>query len=116
MMSALGLHEPNMVPASDLVHQDEVLQIDFDRPSQLRGHAGEHARPALAGEMHASRTSSAVIRDGETTTASAMTPYVRSRTSSSASAAVAALWVAPNCNADFCLNSTGSTATIARRR
>ena len=41
-----------------------------------------------------------------------MTPYVKSRTMSCASAIVAALWVAPNCSADFCLKSTGSTATI----
>ena len=64
--------------------------------------------PPLRVSCTASRTSSGVINDGETTTASAMTPYVRPRTRSSASAAVAALWVAPNCNADFCLNSTGS--------
>ena len=68
--------------------------------------------PPLRVSRSASRTSSAAISDGETTTASAMTPCVRSRTRSWASATVEALCVAPNRSADFRLNSTGSTATI----
>src|SRR6478736_5946272 len=37
--------------AQRLVHQREVLQAEVDRPRRLRGHAGDHAVAALAGEL-----------------------------------------------------------------
>ena len=68
--------------------------------------------PPLRVRLSAACTSSPEIRDGETMTLSAMTPRVRSRTRSAASSVVETLCVAPNPSADFCLNSTGSTAMI----
>ncbi|CAM4314162.1 hypothetical protein MYBA111488_13045 [Mycobacterium basiliense] len=68
--------------------------------------------PPLRVIVRAAPTSAASIIAAETTTASAMTPRVNSRTNSLASAAVAAVWVAPKLGADVRLNSTGSTATM----
>src|SRR5277367_247978 len=48
----LGVAGPEYGARQRLVHQDEVLQVDLDRPGQLRGHPGEHAGPALAGQLH----------------------------------------------------------------
>ena len=58
-----------------LVHQDEVLQVDLDRRGSIVSVMPVSTQvPPLRVSCSASRTSSAVINDGETTTASAITP------------------------------------------
>lgn len=115
-MSAFGLHDPNIVPASVLFIRMKSCRLMLTERVSCDVMPVSTQVPPLRVSCTASRTSSAVIKDGETTTASAITPYVRPRTRSSASTTVAALWVAPNCNVDFCLKSTGSTATICAAR
>ncbi len=68
--------------------------------------------PPLRVRLKAACTSSWEMSEGDTTTLSAITPCVKSRSRSAASSVLETLWVAPNPRADFCLNSTGSTAMI----
>ena len=112
-MSAFGLHEPNMVPANVLfIRMKSCRSILTDRVNCEVIPVSTQV-PPLRVSCTASRTSSAVIKEGETTTRVGHHPVGqaahqvqrlgdRSRQ----------LWVAPNRSADFCLNSTGSTATI----
>ena len=68
--------------------------------------------PPLRVSANAFPTSGASISEGETMTESAITPRVSSRTTSIASAGVDVARLAPKLRADFCLYSTGSTATM----
>lgn len=106
------MHEPNTVPtrflfqrmnSCRLIAMELVVCLVIPVSTQV---------PPFRVRLSAACTSSLVISDGATMTLSAMTPPVRSRTRSAASSVDEALCVAPNPNADFCLNSTGSTATI----
>ncbi|AJK78999.1 hypothetical protein PICSAR240_00630 [Mycobacterium avium subsp. paratuberculosis] len=73
-MSALGLHEPKMVPASVLfIRMKSCSSMLTDRVNCDVMPVSTQV-PPLRVSFSASRTSSAVINDGETTTASAITP------------------------------------------
>ncbi|OBH09274.1 hypothetical protein A9X03_04565 [Mycobacterium sp. E1715] len=99
-MSLLGLHDPNTVP-----HNVLFIRMKSCRASAIELVAGAGSPvstqvPPLRVSASAAATSESPIMAGDTTTASAITPRVRSRTSSSASVAVAAVWVAPNLAAE----------------
>ncbi|OBB68551.1 hypothetical protein A5758_08770 [Mycobacterium sp. 852014-50255_SCH5639931] len=111
-MSLLGLHEPNTVP-----HNVLFIRMKSCRATAIEAVAGAGSPvsthvPPLRVSASAVPTSASPIMVGETTTASAITPRVRSRTSASASVAVAATWVAPKVIAEVRLKSLTSTAMI----
>ncbi|ORV62794.1 hypothetical protein AWC03_06580 [Mycobacterium europaeum] len=111
-MSLLGLHDPKTVPHSVLFIRMKSCSATATEPNPGDGSPVSTQVPPLRVSASAAPTSASPIMAGETTTASAITPRVRSRTSSSASEAVAAVWVAPNATAEVRLKSLTSTATI----
>ncbi|OBH32366.1 hypothetical protein A5692_15060 [Mycobacterium sp. E342] len=111
-MSPLGLHEPKTVPHNVLFIRMKSCSAMAIDPNAGDGSPVSTQVPPLRVSASAAPTSASPITAGETTTASAITPRVRSRTSSTASAAVAAVWVAPNVWAEVRLKSLTSTATI----
>jgi hypothetical protein len=73
-MSDFGLQEPNMVPASVLfIRMKSCRSMLTDRVNCEVMPVSTQV-PPLRVSFTASRTSSAVIKEGDTTTASAMTP------------------------------------------
>jgi hypothetical protein len=111
-MSLLGLQEPNTVPHNVLfIRMNSCSAIAIESVIGDGRPVSTHV-PPLRVSVKAVPTSASPIIAGETTTASAITPCVSSRTISIPSSALAAVWVAPNLSADSRLNSLTSIATI----
>ena len=52
-MSQRGLSDPKIVPLISLFHSVRLARLSAACVLGERGDAGHHARPALAGEVHA---------------------------------------------------------------
>ncbi len=111
-MSLLGLQEPNTVPHNVLFIRMNSCNVTVIECVVGDGRPVSTQVPPLRVSVKAAPTSAPPIIAGETTTASAITPWVSSRTISMASDAAAAVWVAPNLSADSRLNSLTSIATM----